>query len=153
MSRVLLSLVAGAAMLLAAAAPASAARPQVDSGIDHYAGSSSCGAFNDDFAGTSRFRSIEWPNGTLHFHVVTVEYDTNSVTGKTVRVHQAYTVVVHPSGEYTYNGQVYIAGGGYSKIIHDTGTVRFGRDGDVLKVGGPHTVLVGGLQPFCQALA
>jgi hypothetical protein len=153
MKRILLALVAGVAVLLAAAGPASAAKPQVDTNIDHYAGSADCGAFNDDFTGTSHVRSTEWANGTLHFHVVTVEYDRNSVTGKTVRVHEAYTVVVEPSGEYHYNGQVYIAGGGYSKLIHDTGTVRFSPNGDILKVAGPHTVLFGGLQPFCQALS
>jgi hypothetical protein len=150
--RMLLALVAGVCMLLAAAGPASAAKPQVDTNIDHYAGSADCGAFNDDFQGTSHVRSTEWANGTLHIHVVTVEYDRNSVTEKTVRVHQAYTVVVEPSGEYRYNGQVYIAGG-YSKVIHDTGTVRFAENGDILKVAGPHTVLSGGLEPFCQALS
>jgi hypothetical protein len=153
MTRTLLAFVAAMGMLLAAAGTASAARPHVETDVFHYADSSSCGAFSDDFVGTARVRDTEWENGISHIKIVTQEYDTNSVSGKTIRVHQAYTVVELPSGEARYNGQVYIAGGGYSKLIHDTGTVRFDPDGNILKVAGPHTVLFGGLEPFCRALA
>jgi hypothetical protein len=152
MKRVAGTIGLAAAMLLAFAGPASASKPHVETDVVHYSGASSCGSFDDDFTGTTSFRSTEFANREK-IKFVTHETDTNSVTGKTIAVHQAYTLWLFPDGSLRYNGQVYIASGGASKYIHDTGTVAFDGDGNITKLAGPHTVLVGGLQPFCDALS
>ncbi len=38
-------------------------------------------------------------------------------------------------------------------LVHDTGRVVFDGDGNLIKLAGPHTVLMGGLEPFCDALS
>jgi hypothetical protein len=51
------------------------------------------------------------------------------------------------------NGMVYMGtGSSGAHAIHDTGKAVFDSDGNLLKLAGPHTVLPGGVQPFCQAL-
>jgi hypothetical protein len=45
-------------------------------------------------------------------------------------------------------------GGKGANVIHDTGLVIFNDvTGEVIKVAGPHTVLEGGNEPFCEALS
>jgi hypothetical protein len=45
-------------------------------------------------------------------------------------------------------------GGKGANVIHDTGLVIFNDiTSEVIKVAGPHTVLEGGNEPFCQALS
>jgi hypothetical protein len=151
MKRTALAIAAAAGMLLATAGTASAGKPHVEKESFSYADSSSCGAFDDNFAGSGSARTTEFDN-RLTTKVITTEIDTNSVTGKSIRVHSAYTYRAYADGSWRFNGQVYIGGGGSSKLIHDTGTVRFDPDGNITKVAGPHTVLTGGLQPFCDAL-
>ena len=111
----------------------------------------SCGAFDDNFAGSGSARTTEFDN-RLTTKVITTEIDTNSVTDKSIRVHSAYTYRAYADGSWRSTARSIIGGGGSSKLIHDTGTVRFDPDGNITKVAGPHTVLTGGLQPFCDAL-
>jgi hypothetical protein len=40
-----------------------------------------------------------------------------------------------------------------ANVIHETGLVILDSDGGVIRVTGPHTVLEGGAEPFCQALS
>jgi hypothetical protein len=70
-------------------------------------------------------------------------------------VRQSYTVVTNlRTGVSAFNGMVYMGvGSPDAHVIHDTGKAIFAADGDILKLAGPHTVLFGGLQPFCEALS
>jgi hypothetical protein len=147
------------ALLLVFAATAAARTPLHETDVFPYEGSSSCGGFNDDFAGTTVvhvtvFQDAAGNDRVEHDKIMTTETDTNSRTGKSVRVKQAYTLVVDlRTGRYSFNGMVYMGtGSSGAHAIHDTGKVTFGPDGNLLKLAGPHTVLSGGLQPFCQAL-
>ena len=84
------------------------------------------------------------------------EIDVNSVTGKTVLVHEAATERFDfRTSVYTYTGQMFMGvGPGHTRFIHDTGLVIYNADGKtVSKIAGPHTVLLGGDVPYCQALS
>jgi hypothetical protein len=120
-----------------------------------------CGSFNDDFAGKATVRGTTFLDADGNpimerAKVLQRETDTNSETGKTVRVNSSFTVTVDlRTGNRRSAGQVFIGVGGKgANVIHDTGLVIFNDDtGEVIKVAGPHTVLAGGNEPFCQALS
>jgi|tagenome__1003787_1003787.scaffolds.fasta_scaffold20974172_3 hypothetical protein len=160
MRRSIVLLLLAVGMLIVWSGTASAQRPDVETDSFSYSGSSSCGSFNDNFAGKGTVRDTTFfdPAGNPvreHIRISVRETDVNSRSGKTIQVHQAYTVVVNlETGFYAYNGQVYMSTGPHrSGLIHDTGHVRFDPEGNVIKQAGPHTVLAGGLAPFCQALS
>jgi hypothetical protein len=160
MRRSIVCLLFAVGMLMAWSGTASAQRPDAETDSFSYSGSSSCGSFNDNFAGTGRLRDTTFFDaaGTPireHIHIRARETDTNSRSGKSIQIHQAYTIVINlETGFYAYNGQVYMSTGPHrSNLIHDTGHVVFDPEGNVIKQAGPHTVLVGGLAPFCQALS
>jgi hypothetical protein len=157
-STVLLLLAVG--MLIVWSGTASAQRPAAETDSFSYSDSSSCGSFNDNFAGNGTVRDTTFFDSggnpvREHIRVSVRETDVNSRSGKTIQVHQAYAVVVNlETGFYAYNGQVYMSTGPHrSGLIHDTGHVLFDPEGNVIKQAGPHTVLAGGLAPFCQALS
>jgi hypothetical protein len=82
------------------------------------------------------------------------ETDTNSVTGKTIRVNSSWTEMADlQTGIMRTAGQTFMGVGKGANVIHETGLLVLDRDGSVIRVAGPHTVLEGGAEPFCQALS
>ena len=83
------------------------------------------------------------------------ETDLNSVTGKIVLVHSDFTERDDlRTGFTTYTGQVFMGvGPGHTQFIHDTGLLVFDADANIIKLAGKHTVLFGGNEAYCQALA
>jgi hypothetical protein len=160
MRRIAFTLGLSVALLLVASATAEAGPPDIQTFSYTYSGSASCGSFVDswtgsgttrrtvffDSAGQPRFRFLK---GTQR------EIDVNSVTGKVVLVHSDFTERFDfRTGFTTYTGQVYMGvGPGHTRFIHDTGLLVFDAGANITKVAGPHTVLFGGNEPYCQALA
>jgi hypothetical protein len=148
-------------VMLVVAAAASATTPQRNSGSVSYSASADCGSFTDDYAGTSTFRETTFFDAhgnpiMERAKILQRETDTNSETGKSVRVNSSVTVTVDlRTGIRRTTGQVFMGVGGKgANVIHDTGLVIFNDiTGEVIKVAGPHTVLEGGNEPFCQALS
>jgi hypothetical protein len=147
------------AVMLMAAAPAGATTPQRESDSFSYSDSADCGSFSDDFAGTATARMTTFfdANGDPIIErakVMQRETDTNSETGKSILVKSSYTVTVDErTGNRRTTGRVFMGVGKGANVIHDTGLVIFNDiTGEVIKVAGPHTVLEGGDQPFCDAL-
>ena len=161
MRRTILSVGLAVGMVLAVAAPASATAPQRESDSFSFSDSVDCGSFSDDFAGMVRIRETTFFDADgnpimVRAKILQRETDTNSETGKSVRVKGSYTETVDlRTGIRRTAGQVFMGVGGKgANVIHDTGLVIFNDDtGDVIKVAGPHTVLEGGNEPFCQALS
>ncbi len=161
MRRTILSVGFAIGMMLVVAAPASATTPQRESDSFLFSDSVDCGSFSDDFAGIVRITATTFIDADGNpiierAKVLQRETDTNSETGKTVRVKGSYTVTVDlRTGIRRTTGQVFMGVGGKgANVIHDTGLVIFNDDtGEVIKVAGPHTVVEGGNEPFCQALS
>ena len=161
MRRVIFSVGFVIGVMLVVAAPASATTPQRESDSFSYSASADCGNFSDEFAGTVRIRETTFFDADGNpiierAKVLLREVDINSETGKTVRVKGSNTVTVDlRTGIRRTTGQVFMGVGGKgANVIHDTGLVIFNDvTGEVIKVAGPHTVLEGGDEPFCQALS
>jgi hypothetical protein len=160
MGRATAALFAFVGLVLAAETPALASPPtRVPERTVTYSLSADCGSFNVDYQGyfierTTIFHDSAGNDliGTDHF--VLFETDTNSVTGETLRAKGSWTFR-HDfrTGVDTYNGQIYIGIGKGANVIHDTGTIAFDSNGDIVKMAGPHAVFLGGSEPFCQALS
>ena len=161
MRRTILSVGFAIGVMLVVAAPASATTPQRESDSFSFSDSADCGSFADDYAGTVRIRETTFFDADgnpimIRAKVLQRETDINSETGKSVRVKGSYTETVDlRTGIRRTTGQVFMGVGGKgANVIHDTGLVIFNDDtGEVIKVAGPHTVLEGGNEPFCEALS
>jgi hypothetical protein len=148
-------------VLLAVASPAAEAQSRdVEVFSITYSGSASCGSFNDTWTGAATIRATTYFSSAgdrvlLKQKALSREVDVNSVTGKKVIVHGAateYTDFVN--GFDWYTGQLDMGvGPGHTQFIHDTGKVVFDADANPIKIAGPHTVVLGGDKPYCQALA
>jgi hypothetical protein len=161
MRRIAFTLGLSVALLLVASATAEARAPAIDTFGDTYSGSASSGSFVDSWTGSFTTRRTIFFDSAGHPRVrfaktLAREIDVNSVTGKTVLVHTASTERFDfRTSVYTYTGQMFMGvGPGHIQFIHDTGLVFYNADGKtVSKVAGPHTVLLGSDQPYCQALS
>ena len=161
MQRSILSVGFAIGMMLVVAAPASATTPQRESDNFSFSDSVDCGSFSDNFAGTVTIRETTFFDADgnpiiVRDNILQRETDTNSETGKGVRVNASFTQTDDlRTGILRSAGQVFMGVGGKgANVIHDTGLVIFNTDTEELvKVAGPHTVLEGGNEPFCQALS
>jgi hypothetical protein len=147
-------------MMLVVAAPANATAPHREFDSFSFSDSADCGSFADDYAGTVTIRTTTFLDADgpimVRHKVLQWETDTNSETGRSVRVKGSFTETVDLlAGIRRTTGQVFMGVGGKgANVIHDTGLVIFNDDtAEVIKVAGPHTVLEGGNEPFCQALS
>jgi hypothetical protein len=145
--------------LLFAAAPANATPPQRETERFSFSLSADCGSFVDNYQGTGTIRVTTFfkADGDAiveHFRVMQRETDTNSVTGKTIRVNSSWTEMADlQTGITRTAGQTFMGVGKGANVIHETGLLVLDRDGSLIRVAGPHTVLEGGAEPFCQALS
>jgi len=161
MQRTILSAGVAIGMMLLVAAPASATAPDRESDSFSFSDSADCGSFTDDYAGTVTIRTTTFFDADgnpimVRRKFLQRETDTNSETGTSVRVKGSYTESIDlPTGIRRTTGQVFMGVGGKgANVIHDTGLVIFNDvTGEVIKVAGPHTVLEGGNEPFCEALS
>ncbi len=107
---------AAAVLLFACTATASARTPTRERDVTPYDGSSSCAqfgyAFSDDFVGVVSVRTTTYydasgqPISEKH-KIMTRETDTNSRTGKILRVKQSFTISTNlDTGVSAYSGQV-----------------------------------------------
>jgi hypothetical protein len=148
-------------MMLVVAAPANATAPHREFDSFSFSDSADCGSFADDYAGTVTIRETTFFDADgnpimVRVKVLQRETDVNSETGRSVRVNGSFTQTVDlRTGIRRTAGQVFMGVGGKgANVIHDTGLVIFNDiTGEVIKVAGPHTVLEGGNEPFCQALS
>lgn len=161
MRRTILSAGFAIGMMLVVAAPASATAPDREFDSFSFSDSADCGSFTDDYAGTVTIRTTTFFDADgnpimVRRKFLQRETDTNSETGTSVRVKGSYTESIDlPTGIRRTTGQVFMGVGGKgANVIHDTGLVIFNDiTSEVIKVAGPHTVLEGGNEPFCQALS
>ena len=160
MRRALLGLIFAAGVWLTLVASASATAPHHESESFDFSNSADCGTFQDDYQGHVTFMHTTFFDAdgnpiVEHHKIMQTETDTDSVTGKSVQVKGSFTAMIDlRTGIERDVGQVFMGiGGKGANVIHDTGLVVFDANGDVLKVAGPHTVLEGGDEPFCQALS
>jgi hypothetical protein len=160
MRRIAFTLGLSVALLLVASATAEARSHDVEVFSITYSGSASCGWFNDTWTGAATIRATTYFDSAgnrvrLKQKALSREVDVNSVTGKTVIVHGAVTEYTDfVTGFDWYDGQLDMGvGPGHTQFIHDTGKVVFDADANPIKIAGPHTVVLGGDEPYCQALS
>jgi hypothetical protein len=126
----------------------------------------SCGSFQILQSGTFTDRLTIFYNQAGNetqelFHFSRVGTLSNSVTGKSVPFHSAFTgtVTFATPGDsstvtVTVTGQVYkVALPGSGLILHDVGKVVFAPDGSITFEGGPHQLLDNQVQKLCAALS
>lgn len=138
----------------------------VESFAESYAGSVDCAdygfAFEVEFTGDVKVRvtDVVSKDGELLqtiIHVVFRETDTNSVTGKSLPLHQAANEVWdHASNTRTITGAVFVGNSPGGTWVQDTGRITMTLDTRIASfVAGPHEAFFGGgLDAVaCQALA
>jgi len=160
MRRIAFTLGLSVALLLVASTTAEARAPDIQTFNFAYSGSASCGSFVDSWTGSGTTRRTVFFDSAGHprfrfLKGMQREIDVNSVTGKIVLVHSAFTERFDfRTGFTTYTGQVYMGvGPGHTRFIHDTGELIFDADANIIKLAGKHTVLFGGDEAYCQALS
>jgi len=160
MRRIAFTLGLSITLLLIATATAEARAPDIQMSSTTYSGSALCGSFVDNWTGSSTTRRTVFFDSTgqprMRFLKGTQrETDVNSVTGKVVLVHTDVTERDNlRTGITTYTGQLYMGvGPGHTQFIHDTGLIVYDANANIIKLAGKHTVILGGNEPYCQALA
>ena len=156
-----LALVAGlvaTVSALAMTATSSAAQDRWTDSFD-YSNSAPCATFTNLWSGHADERGMTTydkagnPVKDIVYQTGS-ELDWRSDTLASFSVRWSFTIVYdYASDTTTLNGNVDTATSpGLGKLFHDVGTVAFTEDGPV-KVHGPHDVLAGGNQVYCDALA
>jgi hypothetical protein len=159
----LVTLVAVLASAGVAAASNGKTRVQVDRFADTYLFAVDCGGFQDVASGNEHVDVTEvysTEDGTLLqtvFQVGFTETDTNSVTGKTLRLHGvAHEVWDYASNTRTLSGAVFTGTDpGHGTWVQDTGKISMTLDTfEAFFVAGPHEAFFsGGIDPVvCAAL-
>jgi hypothetical protein len=147
-----------AALTLAGVATASQGKSRivVESFSESYAFSADCSqfgphAFEIDVVGSVKVRvtDVVAANGELLqtvIHVVFREIDTNSVSGRSVPLHQAATEVWdYASNTRTITGAVFVGSSPGGTWVQDTGRITMTRDTRIASfVAGPHEAFFGG---------
>lgn len=139
--------------------PAWATRPTIETFTIAISGVEDCDGFKDVFAGEATVRQTTYVDAagnpvTIRLHVSAFETDTNSLTGTTIEVRGAFTIVIDlVSGTFTETGLSLISNQpGQGAVIQDTGRVVFDSAGEIVFEAGPHDALDDpGI--FCAALA
>jgi len=156
--------IAGMVVALAATGVASARPPEVQTFADPFSGSFSCDGFDAVFSGHDRGRITDYfdNTGTLVKevgHIHSYETDTNLGTGLSVDIRTNITVhaELNPDGSFltwAITGEFNVANRpGKGIVLHDTGRVEFGENGEPVSFHGVHDTFTKGEQAFCDALS
>jgi len=127
------------ASVLGATGPASAAAPTRAPFSDTYSDTIDCGTFNDDFVDYYDGTVTTWYDAAGNptrevYHLTHLSDDVNSVTGRTIHEHGAFTEIIdYVKGTDSTSGRLEIATvPGSGVVVQDAGHIVLDADGEVV---------------------